>query len=167
MPGSSLNTAQAPTPFQSQDLHPGSQLQSLCAYHGGGGRVERERQKGGDMAQVGGQSHVTHIYKSEAHSQNCRPHSCTSRCLCVSSRGNLHRGPDDHHAMCCLLTLANRERVEAHTASITPRALDPRAAKAPSIGIAYFRENAFPVTVAPCKKRLSEPALSQGSAIET
>lgn len=45
--------------------------------------------------------------------------------------------------------MANRERVEAHTASITPRALDPRAAKAPSIGIAYFRENAFPVTVAP------------------
>lgn len=59
--------------------------------------------------------------------------------------------------MCGTLTLANREGVETQAAGITPRALDPRAAEAPSVGITYFRENSFQVTVTPCKeKRLSE-----------
>lgn len=44
---------------------------------------------------------------------------------------------------------ANREGVETRAAGVTPRALYPRAAQAPSMGITDFGENTFQVTVTP------------------
>lgn len=65
------------------------------------------------MAHVRGHmAHVTHMYKPGDRLLNCRPHSSARKNLFISSGGNLSWGMNDHSAMCCPLTLANREGVE-------------------------------------------------------
>lgn len=72
-----------------------------------------KQKKGGDMTHVRGHmAHVIHIYKPGDHLLNCRPHSSARKNLFISLGGNLSWGMNKHNAMCCPLTLANREGVK-------------------------------------------------------